>query len=555
MTEHHYIYLQQEREFFNKKENVYKLGKTTQTIDKRFGGYPKGTLVITVINVISSDDSERVLLRLFRNNFENRKDIGIEYFQGEIIEMVKILQQHQLEQLKPEDDVKHVIEPVLRYNNTVVEFLDKRTLPVMAKDERKPLFINPKSVEIFEIYKQWCKETGKKSVTKKFFDIWWGKRKDTSIFGRGILIYSDDPEEELASCDIMQWSTNNWLWYFTSFPEQIMKDRPVLSHKIDIADLPKLPGGISDISFCSQALKYYPRKGNVIQCIIYSEPLTDNCLIDVSPWSLPQKPSGWENCWGCSTKFSYFNSVGLFIQKSWLDVPTGPGTLWSDSDGSILVCQCWDELKRGQRKFLREKFTGCYKIISQLEKFNEIKNRLYNDFWSGSILFPFEEPLKTVTGQFLIGFGLKSSWENIISFVWSNKKPGSLLKLNQLEWTYDQVYELDLNFTPEEISQNIEHILVNLMKYNDWFCTNIWGDYDFYSKQITWRITYYFDLLTAEISYDNHDLLEAEWDHLRSFWPEYYNQQITKYKEIIDDKKISEIEERVALQKRLGIKN
>ena len=41
-----YIYLLQEREFINAKQNIYKLGKTKQENLQRFKQYPKGSKLI-----------------------------------------------------------------------------------------------------------------------------------------------------------------------------------------------------------------------------------------------------------------------------------------------------------------------------------------------------------------------------------------------------------------------------------------------------------------------------------------------------------------------------
>ena len=41
-----YIYLLQEREFIKTKEPIYKIGKTKQVNNKRFGQYPKGSVLL-----------------------------------------------------------------------------------------------------------------------------------------------------------------------------------------------------------------------------------------------------------------------------------------------------------------------------------------------------------------------------------------------------------------------------------------------------------------------------------------------------------------------------
>jgi hypothetical protein len=85
MTE--YIYLLQEREFINKDEDVYKIGKTKQPNLKRVSQYPIGSIVIIQYRCIDCSKIERELLKLFTETFTLRKDIGSEYFEGDGFQM------------------------------------------------------------------------------------------------------------------------------------------------------------------------------------------------------------------------------------------------------------------------------------------------------------------------------------------------------------------------------------------------------------------------------------------------------------------------------------
>ncbi len=546
MTEHHYIYLQQEREFFNKKENVYKLGKTTQTIDKRFGGYPKGTLVISVINVISSDDSERELLGMFRNEFVNRTDIGAEYFQGNLIKMIQLLQKHHLEQIKQDNVAKTTVESAIRYENTAVEFLDKRTLPVLAKDGRKPLFEDPADDELFEMYKQWCKDLSKKSVTKKFFVIWWHKRKDALIFENGVFVYNVDPKEELAECDTMEWAIDNWLWYFTSFFEQIAEDRRVLCHAINISDIPKFPGGMTSVSFCQQALKFYPRNGHIIHCVVYLDPLIDHYLVDESPWTITEKPPfGWSDCWKSRAyveKLPQLTHMGWEIQNTWLETDYGPGLIWTDLGESILVCQYWGGHKYS---YPQKDFKKWNEAIAYLENLTEIKKRKYRTFWSGQILFIFNNgPYETLSDRYLLGFGLENSWHNKICFVWSRTPwEGTYFQINQLEWTLELEYKLKPRLTEKEIVKKNETKLEQLLQANSAF--HIYDDKTYEE---------YFKLTSEWISVENPNvnwrkvgieqdlsLTKEKWKIWRESWPRKFDQKLKKYEKLISNEKFLEL--------------
>lgn len=82
-----YIYLLQEREFLNKDEHVYKIGKTTQSNLKRVSQYPNGSILKLQYECIDCTKIERELIKLFKKKYKLRKDIGYEYFEGDSFEM------------------------------------------------------------------------------------------------------------------------------------------------------------------------------------------------------------------------------------------------------------------------------------------------------------------------------------------------------------------------------------------------------------------------------------------------------------------------------------
>ena len=84
------IYMLKEREFVNSGINIYKIGKTLD-LEKRMSKYPKGSHLY--FNVLSDDidKDEREILNIFRHEFVQRKDIGLEYFEGEHKLMLKQL--------------------------------------------------------------------------------------------------------------------------------------------------------------------------------------------------------------------------------------------------------------------------------------------------------------------------------------------------------------------------------------------------------------------------------------------------------------------------------
>jgi hypothetical protein len=82
-----YIYIIREREFRRMKEPVWKPGRTEhETIQKRFGQYPNGSELIFAARVSDAVAAEKDLMQLLvaHRSLIHRKDIGREYFEGEL---------------------------------------------------------------------------------------------------------------------------------------------------------------------------------------------------------------------------------------------------------------------------------------------------------------------------------------------------------------------------------------------------------------------------------------------------------------------------------------
>ena len=84
-----YGYLLQEREFIKTKENIFKVGKTKQENSKRFKQYPKDTILLLQTVCIDCDKTEKAILTAFKKIYKQRKDIGIEYFEGDHNQMLR----------------------------------------------------------------------------------------------------------------------------------------------------------------------------------------------------------------------------------------------------------------------------------------------------------------------------------------------------------------------------------------------------------------------------------------------------------------------------------
>lgn len=83
-------YIMHEREFIKTGEPIYKIGKTTQTIENRLRQYPNGTKLITWKNVENCHNTEQTIIKQFTEHFIHRTDIGNEYFEGTLERMIEV---------------------------------------------------------------------------------------------------------------------------------------------------------------------------------------------------------------------------------------------------------------------------------------------------------------------------------------------------------------------------------------------------------------------------------------------------------------------------------
>ena len=85
-----FIYLLRERASVNIDEEVYKTGKT-KNIKKRLAGYTKGYEIKHITLSKNIDIDEKEIFKKYNEKFNKRKDYGREYFEGNVNEMIKII--------------------------------------------------------------------------------------------------------------------------------------------------------------------------------------------------------------------------------------------------------------------------------------------------------------------------------------------------------------------------------------------------------------------------------------------------------------------------------
>jgi hypothetical protein len=84
-----FIYILKEREFIKTNEDIYKIGKTSQKdVIDRIKQYPKNSLLYGYWIISDIDEFEKLLKSSFRIKFKNKKEIGTEYYEGNIDEMI-----------------------------------------------------------------------------------------------------------------------------------------------------------------------------------------------------------------------------------------------------------------------------------------------------------------------------------------------------------------------------------------------------------------------------------------------------------------------------------
>jgi len=85
------MYLIQTREFQSQNIPIYKIGKTGNDISERLGKYGKGGQVLftMAVDITKLDHTELELINNFRTKYNQKVEIGTEYFEGDYKEMIE----------------------------------------------------------------------------------------------------------------------------------------------------------------------------------------------------------------------------------------------------------------------------------------------------------------------------------------------------------------------------------------------------------------------------------------------------------------------------------
>jgi hypothetical protein len=75
-----HIYVIKEREFIKTGENIFKIGRSKNIVN-RMPGYPKNSLIYTILYTDNINEVEKNMIKHFDNMFIKRTDIGNEYYE------------------------------------------------------------------------------------------------------------------------------------------------------------------------------------------------------------------------------------------------------------------------------------------------------------------------------------------------------------------------------------------------------------------------------------------------------------------------------------------
>ncbi len=85
------IYLIQRVDHLKLNEDIYKIGRT-ENIDIRIKQYPPESKLLFTINSNDLIKDERILIKLFTYYFTRQLEIGLEYFKGDLLKMISLIQ-------------------------------------------------------------------------------------------------------------------------------------------------------------------------------------------------------------------------------------------------------------------------------------------------------------------------------------------------------------------------------------------------------------------------------------------------------------------------------
>lgn len=186
-----YIYVLKEREFIRVNEPVYKVG-CTEDIFKRTKQYPKGSQLLYCQAVNNCVEAERIALKLLltlESKFKQRRDIGREYFECKLHDMIHTVTSvtqmfisdadivtTPVDESKTSDDNDNTKpEPpkltCVSFDTDVDKDVAIQTFIESFLMDKTNKCENVKSTELFQKFKDWCTcKKVKQKTTFRYFE-------------------------------------------------------------------------------------------------------------------------------------------------------------------------------------------------------------------------------------------------------------------------------------------------------------------------------------------------------------------------------------------------
>jgi len=172
-----FIYLTHLREFINSNQEIYKLGKSGKLDRSRLYGYPKGSNTILTLFVKNHHKAEEELLQLFSDKFTKMNNIGREYFEGNLSDMLDTIFNYKKNNdfnINDDSDVNNDTSDI--FANTLDDF---QKLNIYETDEVNELVyksITGDNIAMAAIVYYYCKDLynyGEDDCWYKFIEYKW----------------------------------------------------------------------------------------------------------------------------------------------------------------------------------------------------------------------------------------------------------------------------------------------------------------------------------------------------------------------------------------------
>ena len=135
------IYLIQIKDIVITNNNIYKIGRSHNIIT-RIKKYPKGSSAIVLLECCNSVQCEKDLLSIFKQKFTQNKYYGLEYFEGDKIDMMEVI----CKEVKKYNDIeKEKLDAVKKIKEIEKIEIDSKTED--KKDIIKELIIEESIIE------------------------------------------------------------------------------------------------------------------------------------------------------------------------------------------------------------------------------------------------------------------------------------------------------------------------------------------------------------------------------------------------------------------------